>query len=370
MTDPIVNKRKSIFLGIICLVIFAGIIVAGLWPFKFWPENKVEWLKDQNGVRFYGQGIIYSEKEIAMAPSFRSSNLPSPISVEICLQPETEASSHIGRILSFFDGQGSESFFIGQWRPHLILGKGIHGKDTYREIGIRDVLKKAEKRFVAITSGVDGTRIYVDGILLKSSPRFHLFPINEKPSGKIALGASPTGSEYWTGNILSLAIYDRVLTGQEVSTHSHGSKKSGEEGLVALYPFDERCGQWGYNHASRRHLFIPSKFEVLQKTILVPPWVDFRFNRSYLMDILTNILGFIPFGFFFSAYLSRKKIMSKRCLFLMAILLGGSLSLCIEVIQVYLPTRNSQLMDVLANSMGAILGATLYYLRGHQSSSL
>jgi len=88
MTDPIVNRRKSIFLGIICLVIFAGIIVAGLWPFKFWPENKVEWLKDQNGVRFYGQGIIYSEKEIAMAPSFRSSNLPSSISVEICLQPE------------------------------------------------------------------------------------------------------------------------------------------------------------------------------------------------------------------------------------------------------------------------------------------
>ena len=204
------NVRKNV-LGLICLVITAVIFLAGLWPFNFSPENKVRWLQDQNGVQFYGQALIFTQ-------------LPAPyplhpFSVELWLQPTTEESSHIGHIFSILDEQGSETFFVGQWRSHLILGKGIHGKKTYREIGIRDVLKKGDKRFVTITSGADGTNIYVDGILLKSSPRFHLFSMNEKPSGKILLGNSPTGGEYWTGNLLSLAIYDRVLTGEEVFKH-------------------------------------------------------------------------------------------------------------------------------------------------------
>jgi len=215
----LLSVRKNV-LGLICLVITAGILLAGLWPFNFSPENKVRWLKNQNGVEFYGQAIIYST-----IPFFQYSIIfPTPyslhpFSIELWLQPTTESSSHMGHIFSILDEQGSETFFVGQWRFHLILGKGIHGKATYREMGTRDVLKKGEKRFVTITSGADGTNIYVDGILLKSSPRFHLFSMNEKPSGKILLGNSPTGSEYWTGNLLSLAIYDRVLTGEEVSHH-------------------------------------------------------------------------------------------------------------------------------------------------------
>jgi VanZ family protein len=334
-------------------LIFVIILIAGLWPFDFWPENKVRWLEDQNGVQFYGQAIIFSQLP---AP-----NSLHPCSVELWLQPTAEDSPHIGHIFSFFDAKKSETFFIGQWRSHLILGKGIHGKATYREIGVRDVLKKGEKRFVTITSGADGTNIYVDGILMKSSPRFHLFSMNEKPSGKILLGNSPGGSEYWRGNLLSLAIYDRALAGEEVSKHSHGSKNSGEEGLVALYPFDERSGQWGYDHASRHHLFIPPRFEVLKKTILVPPWEDFRFNRSYLMDILTNILGFIPFGFFLSAYLRMRKPRSIFRLLTMSIIIAGCMSLTIELIQVYLPTRSSQLMDVIMNIIGAAMGVALFF---------
>ena len=252
-------------------------------------------------------------------------------------------------------------FFVGQWRSHLLLGKGIHGKATYREMGIRDVLRKDERRFVTITSGVDGSRIYVDGILRESSPRFRLVSMNEKPSGKIVLGNSPTGSEYWTGNLLSLATYDRALTGKEISEHFHGSNKPGKERPVSLYLFDEHSGTLAHDSVGNRHLVIPSRFEVLKKTILVPPWEDFQLNRSYLMDILTNILGFIPFGFFFSAYLRVRKPRSIYHVLFISLLIGGGLSLFIELIQVYLPTRSSQLTDVITNILGTVLGITLFY---------
>jgi hypothetical protein len=343
----LLNVRKNI-LGVICLAITGAILLAGLWPFNFRPENKVRWLKDRNGVEFYGQGIIFTQLPAPYSPH--------PCSVELWLQPTTEESSHIGHIFSFVDERGSEIFFFGQWKTHLILGKGIHGKKTYREIGMRDVLKKADKRFVTITSGADGTNIYVDGILMKSSPRFHLFSMNEKPSGKILLGNSPTGGEYWTGNLLSLAIYDRVLTGEEVFKHFHGSKKSGEEGPVSFYLFDEHSGTLAHDSVGDHHLLIPPTFEVLQKTVLVPPWKDFRLNRSYLTDILTNILGFIPFGFFFSAYLWMRKPRSIFPLLLTTTVIAGCMSLSIELIQVYLPTRSSQLTDVITNILGTAIG--------------
>jgi len=345
------SGRKYLF-GALCLAMTAAILVAGLWPFNFRPENKVRWLKDQNGVEFYGQTIIFSQ-----APAPYSLH---PCSVELWLQPTAEDSPHIGHIFSFFDDKKAETFFIGQWKSHLILGKGIHGKKTYREIGVRDVLKKGERRFVTIASGADGTNLYVDGILMKSSPRFHLFSMNEKPSGKILLGNSPRGSEYWRGNLLSLAIYDRALIGEEVSEYSHGSKGSGEEGLVGLYLFDEHSGTLAHDSVGGYHLVIPPRFEVLKKTILVPPWEDFRFNRSYLMDILTNILGFIPFGFFFSAYLWMRKPRSNFRLLTMSIIIAGCMSLTIELIQVYLPTRSSQLMDVITNIFGTAIGVTLF----------
>ena len=346
--------RKNV-LGLICLVVTAVILLAGLWPFNFRPENKVRWLQDQNGVEFFGQAIIDST-----IPLFQHSNIPiNSISVELCLQSSTDSISHIGHIFSILDDHGSEIFFVGQWRSHLLLGKGIHGKKTYREVGIRDALKKGEKRFVTITSGTDGTNIYADGLLLKSSPRFHLFSMKEKPSGRIILGNSPRGGEYWTGNLLSLAIYDRALTGEEVSRHSQ-SEGPREGGLIARYLFDEHSGTSAHDSVGGYHLVIPSRFEVLKKTILVPPWKDFRLTHSYLMDIVTNILGFIPFGFFLSAYLRMRKPHSNFRRLLLSMIIAGCISLFIELIQVYLPTRNSQLTDVITNTIGAIIGVILF----------
>lgn len=205
------------------------------------------------------------------------------ITIELWLQPGSEPQGNLPHIFSIYDRSGPEGFFIGQCRSHLIVGKDIHGKDGYHEMGIRDILKKGERRFVAITSGADGTRIYVGGILSEANPRFYLFSTNEKPAGQMVLGNSPTGNEYWTGNLLGLAIYNRVLTEQEVSQHYHGWKNSGEEGLVAFYPLDEGFGQWGYDRACRHNLFIPPRFEVLQKTILTPPWGRFSIE-SFLSN--------------------------------------------------------------------------------------
>jgi len=60
-----------------------------------------------------------------------------------------------------------------------------------------------------------------------------------------------------------------------------------------------------------------------------------------------NILGFIPFGFFFSALLLKITGLRRLSAYLLIVALGTGLSFTIELIQPYLPTRGSSLTDVL-----------------------
>ena len=360
--------RKNIH-GFLCLTVIVVIMVAGLWPFNFWPENKVRWLKDQNGIQFFDQAIIYST--IPFFQSSGSSFLPPtpstlhPFSLEIWLQPEKESYDYTACILALHTNQGFTNLSMGEWKSHLILQNRIG--ERYQKIGLRDVFKKGVKRLFTITSGPEGTKIYIDGKLTGNYPRFNLFLGNEGNIGQLILGNSPTGKQYWTGNLLGLAIYDRPLTEEQILKSFEGwekNKKSPllkEEGLLSLYFFGERSGTLAHDSVGGYHLLIPPRFEVLKKTILVPPWEDFSLSRSYFMDILTNILGFIPFGFFFSAYLQQRKPRSTFRILLISVLLAGCISLSIELIQVYLLTRSSQLTDVIMNILGAALGVILFH---------
>ena len=360
----ILRNPENTITAVICIIISTGILLVGLWPFDFRPENKVSWLQDRDGVQFYGRSIIYSP-----IPFFQYSNIPNKaISIEIWLQPKTEPNHYLPRILSFYDGQKFENLFVGQWKSELILRRrdlSSKKSETYKEIGVQDALPMGQVRFITITSGTQGTSIYIDGrreLFLD----YILIPENNRISDYLILGNSPTGESYWTGNLYGLAIYNQELSEEKVFQHFQrwidrkGFIPSLAEGLFALYLFNERLGEHIHDAVNHHLLLMPQRFQALQKKILVPPWEDFQFNRFYLMDILTNILGFIPFGFFFSAYLWTKKPRSIYQLLFISLLIGGGLSLSVELIQVYLPTRSSQLMDVITNIIGTAIGVALF----------
>ena len=76
-------------------------------------------------------------------------------------------------------------------------------------------------------------------------------------------------------------------------------------------------------------------------------------------DIVLNLLGFVPFGFLtFIYYRGASTGQWLRTIFI-ATLTGATLSLVIEVGQVWLPTRHSSLLDLALNTAGTGLGALL-----------
>ena len=101
-------------------------------------------------------------------------------------------------------------------------------------------------------------------------------------------------------------------------------------------------------------LIIPKIFRVSKPTVL--EWPD-RLNRSVAVDAVVNIAGFVPFGLVTCLCLRFWTGWSiSRCVAI-TILVGASVSLVIELLQVFLPTRDSSLADLVTNILGTALGA-------------
>lgn len=93
---------------------------------------------------------------------------------------------------------------------------------------------------------------------------------------------------------------------------------------------------------------------------LVAPWPKY-ITRS---DITTNILAYLPLGVLVTAALRQRYRLVTTLFFSM--LAGAVLSLLMETLQGFLPSRIASYLDILTNSSGALAGAMLTMLVASQ----
>ena len=360
------NALISRISGSVSISVLLAILVAGLWPFNFFPKNQVGWLADRDGVHFHGQGIITGP--VIDQKQWHKMFPDRAITIEIRLRPELETAA-APCIVTLFDGKTPDLFTVRQWRSHIVVWSRAENpadrkrNAPFQEIGYRDALPKGQEVFVAIASDRSGTAIYLNDQPAKAFPRRSL--LADTPSGdtRLILANSPSGESFWTGDLTGLAVYNRVLRPEEVSRDYEAWLRNDsfairqQAGLVALYPFYERQGETVRNMANPDEtLNMPDVFEPAERKILSSSESYFRSNQSFVQDFAVNLIGFVPAGFFFSALLVRSKRKTGAA-FLIAVIAGAGLSLFIELAQAWLPTRNSSLADVLCNTTGTVLGA-------------
>ncbi|HSZ18523.1 MAG TPA: VanZ family protein [Candidatus Acidoferrum sp.] len=80
-------------------------------------------------------------------------------------------------------------------------------------------------------------------------------------------------------------------------------------------------------------------------------------------DFFLNILLFVPFGFGVCAQ-ARKRGASRWNSLLLALAAGAVVSYLVELLQLYIPDRDSGWVDVVSNSMGSVAGFFLFELCG------
>jgi VanZ family protein len=122
--------------------------------------------------------------------------------------------------------------------------------------------------------------------------------------------------------------------------------------------------------ASRPHSLLPHCLALLYALAIVyaslqpfSPWIApepgtrfFLFSwqpRFTRYDLLVNVVAYAPFGFFVALVPRRA---SPRRRFALALAAGAALSLAMETLQMFVPPRDANTIDLVSNGIGAALG--------------
>ncbi len=338
-----------------------AIFVAGLYPFEFNPKNQVEWLHDPSGLHFYGYGEVMGPLPMHRPERAADGGMAADVSIELWISSEDAHRPKLTNIVSIYRFP-AQPFAVEQWHTVLMLEGFFLDSDgfpVYRHVGIDQILLSGARRFVTITSDRSGTSVYLEGVLQQ---RYTDMPLAiQNFGGTLLLGQAGGGRQQWNGKILGLALYPRALRADEVAQHYSAWRQgtietlSREEPNAAVYSFNERSGTRIHDHQrGGEDLVIPNPFRALYPVVLEMPT---RHDLSNLQDVSVNILGFIPLGVLSTLYLRQTRRWSRIWIVFTVVSIGAVMSLTVELLQVYLPARDSSLLDLVNNISGTLLGS-------------
>ncbi|MGB7768468.1 MAG: VanZ family protein [Verrucomicrobiia bacterium] len=353
--------------GWLSLVIVAGYLVVGLWPFAFRPPNRVSWLANHAGLHFEPHGIACDPAPLPMPGLNAATGKSANFTLELWLAAQHEPANNVFDILTIHNPSLPFDFTLCQWKQDFLLRATTRQTTTtgkIPEVGVDDALPEGKPRFITVRGNGAGTDFFLDGLAAGNFPQFVLDAA--ALDGQLILGNNATGKHSWTGRLFGLALYNRALNTAEIARHhtlwtqGHAAQLSNAPGLRALYLFDEGRGQQAEDSSgNRHHVVIPMVFQPIHRELLIPPWKDIAYDRPDYSDIVINILGFLPFGFCFYLYRCSLRPNQRAASAVLVVFTGAAVSLTIEVIQAWLPNRTSSITDLLTNTAGTLLGVAL-----------
>lgn len=341
-----------------CFIVACITLSLGLWPFHI-PANQVAWMPAGGGVEYGRAATILSDGPIVKPPLTSSSGARS---IEVWAAPHPY--QKVAVLLSLYSADRRSYVEISQALVDLkVAVKSKLGGFRTEEATFhwREVFRRPKFVFLSITSGQNGVSVYADGKLLGREPGMRI------PewilSSQLILGDSPFQPDSWRGKVKGLALYESELPPVEVARHFQAWATLGspqpkpEERVRALYLFGEGGGSRVHSETPfAADLWIPDRYMVIDKIFMEPFWEEFEWTRGYASAAAKNLIGFIPFGFcFYLMFLERG---TQRPL-LLTLACGTAGSLTIELLQWFLPTRDSGTTDIFTNTISTGVGAVV-----------
>lgn len=348
------------------IAVFIIILMFGLNPQDFNFKNGAAWIQDMPGIHFENYGIAY-----APLPQKTAGEKVTPLdcrSFELALRPEGFDQEGFKFILAFHDGNDQDQFIISQWRSTLIVmnDDDYENKRKSKRITARKPYQLLRKVFLTLVTGERGTILYIDGRIAAEKKNLALKIPQSGSVTQLILGNSVYGKHSWRGDVYGLALYRSEIKPEDVALHyekwlenqNFSFKRSVKP--ILLYPLDEGDGARAIDHGVGNHnLIIPKRMHILKKKILESSFHHFRVDRKFLYDVLINVLGFVPLGFFMAATFMAYGRVPAIGTMLITVGLCFATSLSIEIAQAWLPSRASSMLDLLLNTAGGFIGAVV-----------
>lgn len=365
MFNPFIKMRNRT--GLWLVLTLSAVLVAlyfGLQPRGWNPVNGARWIPGERAIRFDGKGLAYVNDLQAV----RTIKKPFAWTLEMAVTPEANPHRGFNALMVMHAGLDRRQLGIWQWGTSLVVMNGDdydNGRRWPRVVG-EHIFASRQSRYLTITSGEQGTHLYVDGRLAAAHGKWRLsIPSPGRPL-RLVLGNSVHGRNGWAGEIHGLAISAYAFPARTVKRHyqrwrlRHDFDFLKQDSPLVLFTFD-RLGPDGFTDlaGNPQRLVVPAHMIILEKTFLSTPKRHNNWRQAALADMLLNTFGFIPLGAVwygllacFSGWLCRYKQSA-------AVVVCMLLSLTIELGQVWIPTRVSSLMDLILNTFGAWVGVVL-----------
>ncbi len=294
---------------ILNVMIISGTLFAGLWPFNFLPANGCRADSKTGTLLFEKTGIAYRKMISSARQSLINGNT---FSLAFRVQPFS-VPVHCPTILGLYNSKEMIAT-INQWKSTLIVqsgsGKVVFGNVMNDQQPVSVIMTIADTILTVTCNGMTRNLsiLYSD---MKSRMLHH-----------IVFGNNESLHSPWKGELSSI--------------------------------------RFNKNVDAFEFIVVPKQLVPLKAKMLTPPWDDFRMEWRYALDMIVNLLGFIPLGISLSLLLSC--VFSFRRYRYLVCILCFLTSLLIETSQAYLITRTSQMSDLILNSWGGVLGVVVYVI--------
>ncbi len=292
----------------------------GFHPFKFQlpfeiKKNSISF-HQSDGIQFNDLGIGYS-----LAPPKWLKSAIAKSKLDITLEFQTAKFDQKGpaRILTISKDLHHRNLTIGQDGADLILRIRtlLSNQNGYPPYRIKDVFIDKKWQRLHISISPDTLTISVNNIdhIANFMPQN---PISQwSPNYHLALGNELTNNRSWQGIIRHAVIESG---GREI------------------------------DYAKKENLFFPEYLVLVNASYNLIPFSRDVISFKSLVAWVMNLLGFIPFGFFIMIFTKSRLTVFK------AVSICALLSLSIEVGQLFLVRRYSEIEDIILNTLGGFMG--------------
>ncbi len=333
------------------------ILAAGLNPRSDRFSNDASIQNDGTGLRFQGNGLAFTAP-LAIA---QASDQSMDATIVVAINPDPAATRGFQFISSITGDHPVDRWLLGQWHDRLLVMTGDDYDHSEREPRLTTTIDDTADSYLLLAIRLDqsGAALYLNGERVSSQAVGISLP-SDSSGLRVVLGNDQYGRHPWSGSIAGFALYEVAMDSVELKkqwrlwSQQQQFSELPRAGALIFYDFlNTEDGVILDGSGNGRHLQIPD-----DRVFIAPRFADLELSSTSTTDLLVNLLGFVPFGYLLSLWLSDRR--SNRINLFVVCFCSVLLSASIEFSQAWIPTRDSNLLDFLLNVSGALAGAGLH----------
>ncbi len=321
-------------------------VFATLWPFNFLQRNLASPVP-AGGLTFRQPAIAFTQ-----TPPSKLARLEK---FTLVLRAASLSSRERACLLDYGTDEHHTNLRLQQENDQLDVWVESAGAHPGAGLHLPHVFEHSDTTTIVVSFDGEKLHVWKAGGARKTTqigPGEHIY---WDSSATLTLGSLVDGQNGWRGTIFLLAVTD-----QPTESAMLPDQDSLRETAVLYYDFMNPPAREIPDGAGpvRNPLWIPEQYTVPSRIILASPAHYNWHTRWFAFDMAVNIIAFLPFGFLGGMVFTRRLgSISKGVA--VTILAAFLFSLSVELLQAWLPSRNSSMVDLFCDVAGAGTGAWL-----------